>query len=296
MKRLSLGKKRLFAVLLAILVLLAWGFLGSKYALELSNYVLSSPKLTAPIRVVQLTDLHNSEFGENNGRLVRMIQKQSPDVILLTGDMLNGDEPRTEVAVGLIEQLAEIAPVYASFGNHEKANENVYGTDVGALYAQAGAHVLERTYEDVEIGGQTVRIGGIYGYCLPEKYLRTREAREKEVEYLHDFQETDLLTLLLCHVPTSWIVNDNLEEWDVDVIFSGHVHGGQVRLPLIGGLYAPDQGLFPGRECGLFYSADHARVMVLSRGLGSGVGVPRFGNVPEIVVVDIVPQRAMEEE
>ena len=292
----SLGKKRLLAVLLAILALLAWGFLGSKYALQLSNYVLSSPKLTAPIRVVQLTDLHNSEFGENNGRLVRMIQKQSPDVILLTGDMLNGDEPRTEVAVGLIEQLAEIAPVYASFGNHEKANENVYGTDVGALYAQAGAHVLERTYEDVEIGGQTVRIGGIYGYCLPEKYLRTREAREKEVEYLHDFQETDLLTLLLCHVPTSWIVNDNLEEWDVDVIFSGHVHGGQVRLPLIGGLYAPDQGLFLGRECGLFYSADHARVMVLSRGLGSRGEVPRFGNVPEIVVVDIVPQRAMEEE
>lgn len=292
----SLGKKRLFAVLLAILALFAWGFLGSKYALELSNYVLSSPKLTAPIRVVQLTDLHNSEFGENNERLVRMIQKQSPDVILLTGDMLNGDEPRTEVAVGLIEQLAEIAPVYASLGNHEKANENVYGTDVGALYAQAGAHVLERTYEDVEIGGQTVRIGGIYGYCLPEKYLRTREAREKEVEYLHDFQETDLLTLLLCHVPTSWIVNDNLEEWDVDVIFSGHVHGGQIRLPLIGGLYAPDQGLFPGRECGLFYSADHARVMVLSRGLGSRGEVPRFGNVPEIVVVDIVPQRAMEEE
>ena len=292
----SLGKKHLLAVLLAALALIAWGYFGSKYALELTNYVLSSPKLTAPICVVQLTDLHNSEFGENNERLVRMIQKQSPDVILLTGDMLNGDEPRTEVAVGLIEQLAEIAPVYASLGNHEKANENVYGTDVGALYAQAGAHVLERTYEDVEIGEQTVRIGGIYGYCLPEKYLRTREAREKEVEYLHDFQETDLLTLLLCHVPTSWIVNDNLEEWDVDVIFSGHVHGGQIRQPLIGGLYAPDQGLFPGRECGLFYSADHARVMVLSRGLGSRGEVPRFGNVPEIVVVDILPQRAMEEE
>lgn len=283
-------------MLLAALALLAWCLLGSRYALELTNYVLSSPKITAPIRVVQLTDLHNSEFGEKNDRLVRMIQKQNPDVILLTGDMLNGDEPRTEVAVELIEQLASIAPVYASYGNHEKANENVYGTDVGALYAQAGAHVLERTYEDVEIGGQTVRIGGIYGYCLPEKYLRTREAREKEVEYLHDFQETDLLTLLLCHVPTSWIVNDNLEEWDVDVIFSGHVHGGQIRLPLIGGLYAPDQGYFPGRECGLYYSADHARVMVLSRGLGSGVGVPRFNNVPEIVVVDILPQRAMEEE
>ena len=296
MKRLLVEKKHLLAVLLAILALLAWCFLGSQYALEVTNYVLFSPKLTVPIRVVQLTDLHNSEFGENNERLVRMVGKQNPDLILLTGDMLNGDEPRTEVVTGLIEQLAEIAPVYASFGNHEKANENVYGTDVGALFSQAGAHVLERTYEDVEIGGQTVRIGGIYGYCLPEKYLRTREARDKEVEYLHDFQETDLLTLLLCHVPTSWIVNDNLEEWDVDVIFSGHVHGGQIRLPLIGGLYAPDQGYFPGRECGLYYSADHARVMVLSRGLGSGVGVPRFNNVPEIVVVDILPQRAMEEE
>lgn len=296
MKRLPVKTKLLLVVLLAALALLAWGFFGSKYALEPSNYVLSSPKLTAPIRVVQLTDLHNSEFGENNERLVRMVGKQNPDLILLTGDMLNGDEPRTEVAVGLIEQLTEIAPVYASLGNHEKANENVYGTDVGALYAQAGAHVLECTYEDVEIGGQTVRIGGIYGYCLPEKYLRTREAREKEVEYLQAFQETDLLTLLLCHVPTSWIINDNLEEWDVDVIFSGHDHGGQIRLPLIGGLYAPDQGLFPGRECGLYDSADHARVMVLSRGLGSRGSVPRFGNVPEIVVVDILPQRAMEEE
>lgn len=296
MKRLSLGKKRLLVVLLAALALLAWCFLGSQYALEVTNYVIFSPKLTAPIRVVQLTDLHNSEFGENNERLVRMVGKQNPDLILLTGDMLNGDEPRTEVVTGLIEQLAAIAPVYASLGNHEKANENLYGTDVGALFAQAGAHVLERTYEDAEIGGQTVRIGGIYGYCLPEKYLRTREAREKEVEYLQVFQETDLLTLLLCHVPTSWIINDNLEEWDVDVIFSGHVHGGQIRLPLIGGLYAPDQGYFPGRECGLYYSADHARVMVLSRGLGSQGGVPRFNNVPEIVVVDILPKRAMEEE
>ena len=296
MKRLSLGKKHLLAVLLAAHILLAWCLLGAQYALEVTNYVLSSPKLTAPIRVVQLTDLHNSEFGENNERLVRLVKKQHPDVILLTGDMLNGDEPRTEVAFELIAQLAAIAPVYASLGNHEKANENVYGTDVGALFAQAGAHVLERTFEDTEIGEQTVRIGGIYGYCLPEKYLRTREAREKEVEYLQVFQETDLLTLLLCHVPTSWIINDNLEEWDVDVIFSGHVHGGQIRLPLSGGLYAPDQGYFPGRECGLYDSADHARVMVLSRGLGSRGTVPRFNNVPEIVVADILPQRAMEEE
>ena len=278
-------------LLIEVCVLIAvWSLLGAQYALEVTNYVLSSPKLTAPIRVVQLTDLHNSEFGEKNGRLVRLVKKQHPDVILLTGDMLNGDEPRTEVAVGLIEQHAEIAPVYASFGNHEKANENVYGTDVGALFAQAGAHVLECTYEDAEIGGQTVRIGGIYGYCLPEKYYSSGEAKRWECEYLKEFQDTESYTLLLAHLPTCWIRNDNLDIWQIDCVLSGHEHGGQIRLPLIGGLYAPDQGFFPGRSSGIYASQDGKRVMVLSRGLGSANAVPRMNNAPEIVVVDIVPE------
>ena len=283
-------KQRLALVLLALAALCAWWLLGSRYALEVTSYALTTPKIDAPIRIVQLADLHNSEFGRDNERLVSLVAGQRPDIILLTGDMLNGDEMQTDVAAGLIEQLAKIAPVYASLGNHEKAHENVYGSDVRALYEQAGAHVLERTYADVQVNGQTVRIGGIYGYCLPEKYLRTREAREKEVAYLKEFQQTDLLTLLLCHVPTSWIVNDNLEEWDVDCIFAGHVHGGQVRLPFAGGAYAPDQGWFPGQLCGLYFSQDRERVMVLSRGLGSRGRVPRFNNVPEIVVADILPQ------
>ena len=289
MNRLS-GKRKWLALLLAAMAVVFWCFYGSKYGLEVTNYVLSTPKLSAPVRIVQLTDLHNSEFGEANGRLTQLVRKQQPDIIVLTGDMLNGDEPETEIAEGLIRDLAQIAPVYASQGNHEKANRKLFGTDVQAMYERAGAVWLERTYEDIVVNGQVIRLGGIMGYCLSEKYLQTGEARRDEIRYLKKMQDTDAFSILLCHYPLCWIVNDNLEAWDIDCVFTGHVHGGQVRVPILGGVYAPDQGLFPGRECGLYYSLDRRRVMVLSRGLGSRGGVPRVNNVPEIVVVDILPQ------
>ena len=283
-------KRWLAAVLIALAAVAFWWLWGSKYGLEVTNYAITTPMLTAPIRVLQLTDLHNSEFGEENARLVQLVRKQRPDIILLTGDMLNGDERRTDIAETLIRKLTDIAPVYASKGNHEKANQKLYGTDMEALYEQAGAVWLERTYEDVEVNGQTIRLGGVFGYCLSEKYFRSGEAKPDEVAYLREFEDTELLTVLLCHYPLCWVVNDNLEEWDIDCIFTGHVHGGQIRLPLIGGVYAPDHGIFPGQLCGLYYSQDRERVMVLSRGLGSRGSVPRINNVPEIVVVDILPQ------
>lgn len=283
-------KRWLAAVLLAAAAVIVWGFLGSKYALEVTSYAITTPKLTEAIRIVQLTDLHNGEFGEDNTRLVRLVQKQHPDLILMTGDMLNGDEMRTDVVQRLIEQLAEVAPVYASRGNHEKAIGKLYGIDVHALYREAGAVLLELDHAEITVNDQQIRLGGVFGYCLAEEYLKSGEAKWAEVEFLKDFQDTELFTILLCHYPLCWIVNDNLEQWDIDCVFAGHTHGGQVRLPFVGGVYAPDEGYFPGPCSGLYYSQDRERVMVLSRGLGSRGKIPRFNNVPEIVVVDILPR------
>ena len=281
---------------LFVVALVLYGLWSSKYMLTVAQYQLTTDKLTTPIRLVHLTDLHNSEFGEDNADLIDLVSRQHPDLILMTGDMLNGREDETEIAVSLVRRLTGVAPVYFSYGNHEVTHERMFGRDLTALFEEAGATVLEGTYEDVTVNGQTIRLGGIYGYCLPEKYLRTGEAKRWECEFLKAFQDTESYTLLLAHLPTCWIRNDNLDIWQIDCVFSGHEHGGQIRLPLIGGLYAPDQGFFPGRSSGIYASQDGRRVMVLSRGLGSGVGVPRFNNVPEIVVADILPQRAMEEE
>lgn len=286
------GKKKfilrilLVTVVIAV-VLCAVSLYQSKYFLEISHYEIHSEKVKMPIRIVQLSDLHNSVFGKDNSELIRAVAEQEPDVILITGDMLNFDEAEYETASLVTKQLSEIAPVYFSYGNHEIEYEQRYGLDLTQVFEEAGARVLDFAYEDLECSGQSVRLGGIYGYCLPD--LEGKDPWPEETKFLKSFQNTDKLTVLMCHMPVSWMDYGSLGSWQVDVIFSGHAHGGQIRLPVIGGLYAPDQGWFPGREKGLYDSKDGERTLVLSRGLGSSTLIPRFNNRPELLTVDIVP-------
>ena len=278
-------------VLLLIGIMIGRNLDQSKYFLNYSSYQISSDKINTSVRILQLTDLHNSEFGENNQKLIDRVASQSPDLILITGDLLNSDEPRTDIATNLISSLCDIAPVYISLGNHEMEYQDNFDVNIIELYQAAGAEVLEYQYEDITVNGQQLRLGGIYGYCLPEKYLETDEADPEECAFLTGFQSTDLYMVLMCHIPVCWMINDGLEEWDVDCVLSGHVHGGQVILPLIGGLYAPDMGWFPGRLKGIFSSKTGNKVLVLSSGLGNTENIPRFNNIPEIVVVDLVPKK-----
>ena len=290
MKRIiRIGITFLFLVIAA----LSLSYVLSRYGLTVTRFELSQQKLSEPLRIVQLTDLHNSEFGKGNERLIRKVREQQPDLILLTGDMLNQYEERTDVPVNLIRELSQIAPVYASYGNHEQQHEKNYGSDIRAIFTEAGATVLEQEWVDVEIKGQELRIGGIYGYCMAGYYLKTDETDEMETAFLDDFCDTDRTKLLLCHMPVAWIKYGSLDYWDTDYVFAGHAHGGQVRIPFVGGLYAPDQGRFPGRCEGLFFSKDALHTLVLSRGLGTSKSkLPRLNNIPEILVVDLVPENA----
>lgn len=273
----------------------------SQSSLTCTFYTIETNKLRESIRILQLTDLHNSSFGDNNRELIELVAEQAPDLIVITGDLLNSGEERTDVAVSMITDLGKIAPVYVSLGNHEVEYQENFGADIVSLYETAGAVVMERQYQDISVKGQQIRLGGIYGYCLPEKYLETNEADPEECAFLKDFQNTDLYRILLCHMPVCWLINDGMYEWDVDCVFAGHVHGGQIRIPFIGGLYAPDMGWFPGQLCGIYNNNGKdgsekckekmsQSYLVLSRGLGSGQMIPRFNNIPEIVVVDFVPE------
>lgn len=278
-------------IVVAIILVVAFiigEILFSKCSLTVTNYSISTDKVSKSICIVQLSDLHNSVFGNGNQRLVEIVDDESPDIILLTGDLLNSDNEDISIAIDLIEQLSSIAPVYCSYGNHEQEYEVNFNKDISLEYLEAGATVLEKDYVDINVKGQSIRIGGIGGYCLPEKF--GIEADQEECDFLSEFQNTDIYTILMCHMPVCWLINDGLEEWDINCVFSGHAHGGEVILPFVGGLYAPDMGFFPGWLQGLYYSQDSTKVLVLSRGLGTSEIVPRFNNTPEIVVVDINPE------
>jgi predicted MPP superfamily phosphohydrolase len=289
-------RKKLLIVCLTViflgLVFVAGAFFGfevyrSNHTLEVANYTVADERITEPVRMVVIADLHNREFGEKNEALIDLIRQQSPDIICCPGDFVIDKDKNIEVSKELIKELVEIAPVYFSMGNHEVHNQMNFPVDFQAIFESCGANVLEYEYEDVCINGQELRIGGIYGYCVPENDQDNKRYNFKHTDFLKEFMDTEQFTLLLTHMPYAWLELNGLEESDIDLIFSGHTHGGQIRIPQLGRVYAPLHGLFPGRVEGVYTSADESRTLILTRGLGDATIIPRINNVPEVMVVDL---------
>ncbi len=255
-----------------------------------SFYTVESNKIKNSFRIVQLSDLHNKEYGENNEKLITEIEKAKPDLIITTGDMVDGYSENSESLNNLLGELSKIAPLYSSLGNHELMYDKISPLKSKDIYEKNGAVLLEEEFIEIEINGQKIRLGGIYGYCLPEIYFQNNPEHQRIADFLRNYQKTELYTVLLCHMPVCFIENGGLDYWDVDLVFSGHAHGGQVRIPFVGGLIAPDQGYFPGEVSGLYFSKNNEKCLVLSRGLGSSESIPRFNNIPELIITDIVPK------
>ena len=280
----------MIVTILSLLALFAAAeLIYSNYALTASRYEIASSKAAGGFRVVFLSDLHGREFGAGNARLLEKIAAEEPDIIALAGDIFDAgsDEEDVERGCAFIKAAAEIAPVYFGMGNHEYACMAAI-PDLPERITEAGATVLDAEFLDTKINGTPVRIGGYEGfYHTPQMDTADPEKREEYARFFDEFENADRFKLLIDHIPTTWLDWEYRDTTPVDLVLSGHYHGGNVRIPFIGrGLYAPYVGWFPKYVNGC-YEGEKA-TCILTTGLAGGKGWPRFFNPPEIVTVDII--------
>lgn len=275
--------KKIWMILLILVIFIS---LGTAYVIHCQEHLIVTyyeidAAVNEPIRIVQLTDLHNHEFGTENSKLIQMVNDQEPDLIVMTGDMNNEDDPDLDIVCHLIEELAKTAPVYYSIGNHEK--DWMFDGDLIQAVGDAGAVIVDNSYEDITINGTDIRIGGYYGYYgVPHMKKLNEEDTAEEFAFFKNFENTDRYKILLSHIPTAFVDWKYVDRYPVDLIFAGHYHGGQIRIPFVGGLKAPYAGWFPENTKGAF--TGQYGTCILSTGLGSEVKLPRINNDPEIIL------------
>ena len=282
------AKKLLIYSALMISVVLVVGYIAHLLcSAELTTAFYSiEADVSKAIRIVQLTDLHSYEHGEQNEELIALVKAIDPDLILMTGDMVDKNDESPSAVIELVSALSAEAPLYYGYGNHETEWQNRHTEDLAEILSEAGAIVVNGEYIDTEINGQPIRIGGYPGYYrYPGMMYASDEQTQADIAFADDFENTDRYKILLCHIPTVWLDWNKIDEFPVDLVLSGHYHGGQIRIPLVGGLYAPYVGLFPEYTKGVFEG--ETAVCVLSAGLVNSC--IRLNNPPEIVVIDLIP-------
>ena len=269
--------KKIIKILVIILFILILACLASIWVsynwLTVTHFTVRSSKISEPFRIVLVSDLHEHQFGRDNEKLAVKIREQSPDLIVIDGDMINSDSENADTAVELVRALKETAPVYYSFGNHEYSYMEAGHEDLTEELEAAGAVVLN--YQSIDL----------YEYGF-ETGMQSEEENERAVPYLEEYADTDRYLIMCAHRPESFYPWDMADQWGIDLVLSGHLHGGQVIIPGVGGLYNSLDGFFPKFDYGQYKLGDSD--MVITRGLGSNPKMlPRFNNPPEIAVVEV---------
>ena len=298
-----------------ILVMIVWKNAGEDRSFKETFYQIGSVKALDSIRILQLSDLHNTEYGDNNEVLIERIHELEPDLIVMTGDMLDRREDSSDIVLELCQAAVSVAPTYFIYGNNETAK--AFGTkdmnlqsvddlldctednrdpgrfyelddDLRVMLESMGVNVLFNSEEELMIGEMTI---DIFGVVTSSPGAFWEYAGETFSSFLTE--DTDHFKLFLCHEPTI-LEMYNSERWG-DLVLCGHTHGGVVRIPYIGGLYINSGGehiLFPEISNDLYdhYVAGmyelNGTPMIVNTGL-TNKGPVRIGNQPELVVIDI---------
>lgn len=266
------------ALVLALVLTTVW-LIWENQALVRTDYAVKSSNLPQAFdgyRIVQISDLHNTLFGKGNERLLEMIRSAQPDMIAITGDLIDSRHTRVEIALEFAKEALKIAPCYYVTGNHE-IRDDVLEELLDGL-KETGVTVLRGEAVQLRKEDQWIHLVGIDDMSLVCKKPDTESMVARQM--LERF-ESQHYTLLLAHRPEPFAVYADL---GFDLTLTGHTHGGQMRLPWLGGMFASGE-FFPEYDAGLFQQGNTA--MVVSRGLGNSLFPFRINNRPEVVVVTL---------
>lgn len=269
------------AAVLGIAVWIVWG----NTALELNTYTVLTEELPEAFdeyRIAHISDLHNTQIGDNNEKLLETIRKAEPDIIAITGDLIDSRNTNIEIALHFAEEAMKIAPCYYVTGNHE-ARIPEYD-DLKSGLTGLGIVVLEDERLEIQRLGEKIAVIGVNDPSFETNYLFGDAAAVLRLK-LQEYKNEDTYTVLLSHRPE---LLETYAQCGVDLVLSGHTHGGQVRIPFVGGLVAPNQGLFPKYDAGMFMKEN--TTMIVSRGIGNSIIPIRVNNRPEVILIELSKQ------
>lgn len=273
MKMRKIPHKKILILILIIIILIPFCLYQNKH-LVITTYTYESEKLGADLdgyRIVQISDLHNATFGKENKKLLETIRSCSPDIIVITGDLVDSNHTNVERAVAFVKEAVKIAPVYYVTGNHEYWLDPSENEQMMQGILAAGAYDLDDEAVRIEKGDSSFLLVGLDDQHLSDETLKNLLQEQKNE-----------LSIVLAHEPQYL---QNYANAEADLVLTGHAHGGQIRLPFVGGIVAPDQGFLPEYTSGQYNSADTE--MIVSRGLGNSIIPVRLFNYPEVVCVEL---------
>lgn len=273
-------------VLLLLLVVLLRIYIDNEIP-KVSNVEIKSPKLPEVFdgyKIVQLSDLHSKSFGNNNEMLIDMIDKESPNIIVMTGDMVTANEKDFTVFYSLVKELTKKYRVYYVYGNHEGELSLKLKSEITAFLKENGVIVLDNDYISIEKNDEKINL---YGLCYTQKYYSYKGGKKHIIteNYIKNKLGTidkNKYNILLTHNPLFF---DAYSGYGFDLTLSGHVHGGLIRLPFIGGILSPERKFFPQYSAGVYEKGNSK--LVVSRGLSRGTKGFRFFNRPDVVSITL---------
>lgn len=282
--------KKILLVLLMLILLVVLEIIRELHCFKIRRYKIKVPELkNKKIKIMFLSDLHGKTYGENNKQLIEAMKKEEPDLILSGGDLLTrGDEKSDSIAVSFLKEAVKIAPLYVANGNHEEKMHlqaekycHRYEKYIKSLEKE-DLTIIENGAVNVEIKGFPIRILAMELPVKCYELFHRRELSNEEIEERIGRPDSSRYQILMAHNP---IYMEEYAKWGADLTLSGHLHGGVVRLPFIGGVVTPQVRLFPKYSGGMYVKGKHTGIV--SRGLGTHTVNIRLFNMAEIVMITL---------